>query len=416
MKLLPWLTLVSCVLLGLASCNKFKKSRSIELTYELSGNVITLKWTAVDESTLSGYYITRKDSFSVVKPFTTDANTTTLVDTLPFSPVVSYSLVATVGSAKGNEFVSNVVKITRPDIALADIAVGDAFYDKSEQEIYVFSMGGEVQVYNVQLNKWVRNASWGSGIGYCDIGMNNGTKELYVPREDGWLFIYDAATLNKIDQIHVGTQLHSVNYNDGILYVCGTLGNMFSFDYSLLSYNRQHKTKIAQLDMTDKNRLKLVPGTNSEFYAMNYEHYLRYFSFDGNGKAVAQHYGTISGTYPVPSVFEVFPDGSKCISSEVGYIYNKDLEYQTLLPHGADAYTSFCFDEANQLIYAGCKAKKIQAYDMSNWQAAKTIKTAGVPFKVFFDNGSVICVSTAPIVNGGYYGALSRTVYIERFN
>jgi hypothetical protein len=379
----------------------------------VSGNVVTLSWTAVESSNLTGYYITRSDSFSGVKVFTTNSKTTTLVDTLPLSPAISYSVVATMGSSQDEGHHSNVIRITRSDIALADIIPFDALFDQGSQQIYVYSNAGMMQVYDINLNKWVRNASWGSGVGYCDIGTYNGTTELYVPRQDGWLFIYDAATLTKIDQINVGTQLYGVSYNNGILYICGTVSS--TYNYSILSYSREHKTKIAQLNTSDKNRLRLVPGTNSEFFSVADYGYLRNYKFDSSGNAVGQNYGTSTGTYPDPSIFEVFPDGNKFISNNTGCIYGKDLAYETVLPHGSYTFTSFCFDNAGQLIYTGCKEKQIQAYAMSNYQSAKTLKTMGIPFKVFFNNGAVICVSTVPITNGGYYGALSSTTFVERF-
>jgi hypothetical protein len=410
MKLSLNLAVVLClVAFVFVSCKKANTSDPIALTHTISGNVITLKWSPIDESSVTGYYITRTDSFFGEKTFTTNAKTTTLIDTLPPSPTISYSLVATGG---GNR--SNVVRITRSDVAFTDVTPYDALYDQVSQEIYVYSKDGKMQVYDVNTKKWVRSASWGSGIGYCDIGIYNGSKELYVPRSDGWLFIYDAATLTKTGQISVGTALYGVSYNHDVLYICGTAGNTSSI--SVLSYSRKYMSKVAQQDGgSDITRLKLVPGTHSEFFAIS-GHYLGNYKFDSLGNAVSQKYGTATGTYPVSSIFEAFPDGNKLISNNTGCIYNKNLDYETVLPHGFSAFTSFCFDNAGQLIYAGCKEKQIQAFFTNNYQLAKTVKTEGIPFKVFFNNGSVLCVSTAPVFNGAYYGALSSTTFVEQFS
>lgn len=142
---------------------------------------------------------------------------------------------------------------------------------------------------------------------------------------------------------------------------------------------------------------------------------LRYYKFDGNGNTISQKNATTIAPYPSLAIFEVFPDGNRFITNDKGSIYSKDLVYETALPQGNATFASFCFDNGRAQILAACSLKQIQAYSLNDCQLEKTIKTQGIPFKVFSADGSVICVSTAPAVNGGYYGALSSTTFIETF-
>ena len=75
------------------------------------------------------------------------------------------------------------------------------------------------------------------------------------------------------------------------------------------------------------------------------------------------------------------------------------------LADGHTNFSSFDFDAVNQLIYAGCNSKNIQAYAMTDYHLVKTINSLGVPLKVFYNNGSIISVS-------GTYSYIQYTGYL----
>ena len=413
MKLKFILLLITSVwLFSLLSCKKNNNSQFL-LSGKVSGNVITLTWTNLNTPSLTGYTVYRiaDSNFTSPSPYVSlSKNTTTMTDTLLLAPKVQYYVVATYAGQPLET--TNKVNISRSDINFASIIPYDALYDQNNQVIYVYSSSGNIAVYDLNTKKWTQQISLNSSIGYCDIGVYNGKTELYIPRSDGWLFIYDAATLTQIDQINVGSELYSVTYNNGLLFIDGVIGTSGN-DY-IVSYNRPSKSLVGQVNIIGNTRLRLVPGTNSEFYGVSSFYDLFYFKFDGNGNYVSRIINNnFSGSsLPNPGIFEVFPNGNDMINTSTGIIFNKSLVYMSNLPYGNNFYSSFCFDNTNQLIYAGCTQRHINAYAMSDYQLSKTINTQGYPFKIFYANGTITSVS----MNLSYMGSAANTyVAIEQF-
>ena len=67
--------------------------------------------------------------------------------------------------------------------------------------IIIYSIQGNIALFNVRTRAITKQIATNCTIGYCGLGVYNGVTELYVPRDDGWVFIYDATTLQQIDQI-----------------------------------------------------------------------------------------------------------------------------------------------------------------------------------------------------------------------
>jgi hypothetical protein len=199
----------------------------------------------------------------------------------------------------------------------------------------------------------------------------------------------------------VGSQLNSVVCNNGILYISGTISPTFL--NTIASYSRAAKTKIAQTSSSDYLRIKLVPGSNTELYGISTYNETYHFIFDNNGNYLTTNANMSSNNYyPIPNIFEVFPDGNNMITGTVGVIINKSLTYVSTLPHGNTSFTAFWFDSVNQIIYAGCTKKMIQAYSMSNYKLSNSFGTEGYVCKVFYNNGSVISVSTSKDISYAY--------------
>ncbi len=378
----------------------------------VNGNTVTLKWSKLPADSLTSYLIERvTDTVSnyMTSTITVDKNTNQYVDTLPLAPYVQY-YITSVRTGIYSRVTSNKITYARQDISFMLITPKDAVVDRASHMLYIYSSTGDIIKYDLQGKNVAKQISTSANIGYCDIGVYNGTKELYVPRSDGWLFIYDATTLTQIDQINIGNSLTSVVFNNGVLFVSGIIS--YSSSSAIVSYNRATKSLISSQSTSDASRLKLIPGSNSEFLGVSTYSNPYYFKFDSTGHYVTQQTGYLSGYYLSPTAFEIFPDGSKFITSSTGVIVSKALTYVSSLPHGNLTYTSYDFDNTNQLIYVGCATNKIQAYSLSSYQLSNTINTKGYPTKIFYDNGSVISLST--INNYGSYGSINYA-FIEQF-
>ncbi len=389
----------------ISSCKKSKhtdlSATQIVLSpLKVSGNKIELNWSKLNNDSLQMYRIIKTFDSSNISNYlyiTVDKSTTTYTDSTPLAPYVQYYVVAYLPS--GHAIISNKQTNNRTDFEFMSIWPQDVIFDRDSRQLYIYSSTGDIVDYDLQTNKAVKTIKTYADIGACTIGTYNGIKELYVARTDGWLFIYNAATLDQIDQINVGGQLYDIACNGDILYVCGTS----SMNNTLFAYSRNTKSIVSKLPNSGSGvtRIKLIPNTNSELIGITDHDDLFHYKFNAGTYVSTQHAYLSSYSFST-YIFEMYPDGSNFISSESGTIVGNNLVYISNLPHGTIIFTSFDFDNTNQLIYAGCSINTIQAYSMSNYQLTRSVKTQGMPSKIFFDNGNLISVSTSSVAINSY--------------
>jgi hypothetical protein len=408
------LLLSALSLFGIMSCKKNNNNdvspNAITLdALKVSGNLVTLSWSKLANDSLSDYIIAKVVDSTIPQYITNihvDKSKTSYVDTLPMTPYVRYYVVAQLPT---RVIKSNTQTSVRTDVTFIKMSPKDAVYDRGTRKLYIYSADGNMALYDVANKTISKQITMDATVGYCALGNYSGTTELYVPRTDGWLFIYNAATLEQIDQINIGSQLYSVTVNDEKLYVT-------KYDYSegIVCYSRATKSKLSSTNASDIKRLRLVPGTNSEFFGAGDYSSASYFKFSNTGSFISQQSKYLSSYYMYSDIFEIFPDGSKFITGGSGIIVDKDLTYVSTLPHGSTTFTSFDFDNTNNLVYASCNSKTIQAYAMSNYQLTRTVNTLGYPKKIFYDNGTLLSVSLSGYDPYSYYN-YSTYCFVEQF-
>jgi hypothetical protein len=386
------------LVIGVTSCKKNSdEGLSVTLdTPQVSGPLVTLKWSKVNSSSVYGYMLMRSvdSGASTASTYVNISKTKTeYVDTLPLSPNVRYTVVARTNGFSGN-VISNVQVVSRTDMPFWSFRAKDAVYDYATHVVYVYSADGQIVAYNTQTKTTIASINTTASLGYCDLGTYNGVTELYVPRSDGWLFIYDAATLNQVDQINIGGgTLTGVNAVNGILYIS-------SYGSSrLYSYSRATKTMISSIYSDGDIHLKALPGSSTEFVGTSSYSQVFYYKFSSAGTYVSSNSAYLTGGSYYLGALAAFPDGNHFIMSSQGSIYAKDLSYTSTLPYGNMQFNSYAFDAAGQYIYAGTYQRSVVAYNASNYQQVKGSPVQGIPIAMFADNGHLVCVTCST----GYY-------------
>ncbi|MDR3680810.1 MAG: hypothetical protein P4L41_12670 [Flavipsychrobacter sp.] len=368
----------------------------------IQGNLVKLEWSKLDNSSLVSYAIVRildtvnLGNYGSVKYINIDKTVTSYTDTLVLNPYVQYYVIAYVTSTnyQSANVQSNKETYMRTDIDFAAMAATDALYDRNNKQLYVYSSAGMISVYDLASAKFVRTLNSNATIGACDLAMYNGKLELYVPRNDGWVFIYDAATLTQINQVNVGTAAYYVANNNGKLFVTSTAS--YSYTYNVTVYDRATLTPVTQASYYyNSPRMALVPGTNTELYAVHESGYLMHLRYDAQGKFISGYRNISTASSGVSTPLAVYADASHVLLGN-GQIIDSTMTTVVSLPRGTLNYFGFAIDDAGGIIYAATTAPSIQAYNMSNYQAGKKYATVGNPVKVFYDNGKLITVS----VNG----------------
>ncbi len=402
------------VVCGIAACNNGTYELTDPPVYTLaldtprvSGNKVVIRWSSLGSAPVQSITLTRADSARrIVSVISLAPTATEYADTFLLSRNIQYFVTArVVGGSIDQTVVSNTQNFTRPDIEFLGIVPNRALFDRDSRSLLMTSLEGDIALYDLDNKRTVRQIATATGITGFSLGTYNGRKELYVSRYDGWLFIYDATTLDLVEQINIGMGMGNAVYNDGKFFIStGSIGA------TLIAYDRATKTKISDTaGYFSYMALRMLPGTATSLIGIYSTGQVQRFNFNSSGVFLSEQTSAFFTQDIAISPFEVYPDGEKFITSGSGTIFSKDLQYLSGLPHGSVYFNSFDFDNTNRHIYAGCTEQQVSVYSMDNYQFIKTIQTKGYPIRVFYDNGTVISVSSD-------YGSpnYSSVTFVER--
>lgn len=384
---------------------------------KVTSDSLQISWSKLDTVNFYQYTLYRKDDASAqmipVKQLFKKDQTSISDASVPYSPIVQYQVVGTLLS--GVSISSNIVSYLRMDIKTLPLNPFDVIYSSTDHLLYFFETSGMISIYDLQKGEFVRTLNTQATIGYCDFGVYNNKKELYVPRNDGWIFVYDAVTLEKITQINIGLSTSCVVSDNNVLYVSTAAWTQ----RPLKVYSRATGQKISETGDFELTRFKKVPNTNTDLLEITINigpTDQDYYKFLTDGTFISHTDDRYHGDYPLDAgIFEFFPDGNKYITSSNGAIYNTTMTYEASLPRGTLNFTTFTFNKTDQLIYAGCQSKNIEVYSMSDYSHVKTIATKAYPYKIFDDNGKILCISKT-VKSDSYNNVASASVVIENIN
>jgi len=340
-----------------------------------------------------------------------DADELKYVDhNVPLTSYLEYEVVGVYSSYPYYNYTyvySNVISFERQGLTNFYLNPADVVPDIPNHRLYVIGAdSGKISMIDYASKTLVKSIITNATLSYSALGTYNGVEELYVPRNDGWVYIYNASTLDKIDQINAGSQCASVVYNNGKLFVSAITG---SYQYSVEVLDRSSKSVIATINNTEYlMHLKLVPGSNTKLFGIgSYDVFS--FEFDANGAYVSWNTANSDYGYSNARAFGIFPDGQYFITSNVGAIYTGALTMVQLLPYGNYQYSGFTFNSPFTKILAGCSNyKNIVEYSYPGYSEQQTYHCIGYPMSIFIDNNNVISLSS--IYSDPYYGEASNYI------
>lgn len=393
----------------------------------ISGDSIKLSWSKLDTLKFAGYLIIRKDSKDVIIDPTSyninqylvakihDPSITSYTDTnIPITPYLEYQIIGLLSNNYDYNYIfSNSKVYERPSIKAFDFNVLEIIPDLPNDRLIIIEKNqGKISILDYESLAVVKSVTTNATIGYCSIGNNGNTKELYVPRSDGWVFVYNAETLEKIDQIDMGHPSSCVVNKNGKLFI-----STDRWTKPLKVFDRTSKQKISESGDHGGARLRIIPNTNAEIIEVSINISptdLDYFKFDVNGNFVLHKNDRYHGDYPLNAdIFQFFPDGKKFITASEGAIYDIDLNYINRLPKGDLRFSDYAFDSNSSIIYcASSNSKKIVSYSNLSFNKIKEYKTQGYPFKIFRKDDTLICVSKT--TTNSEYSSSSYKLIIEK--
>ena len=397
----------------------------------LNDSTAVLTWSALNNPDFVSYHVVRKDDPAetgfTFRVYGGKDDVTYRDNSLPYTDYVQYQIIGTLAS--GQTIASNVEVCRRPQIKTVSALLTDVQFDSQSRMLYLFGRDGTIQQYDVATNQTVRTIQVGQAIGHCSFGTFGGRTELYVPCNDGRVFIYHATTLTKVDELMtIASPLTDVLANNNQLFVAATYYN----GNPLRSFDRATKAQLSSMSGLSNRDMRLfkVPGTTTEFIGVALSLFptpQTYFNYAAAGAYVRDFDFPFQSNHSLSArAFEFFPAGDRYITGAYGDVFTRAMGYLAALPYRTvpgvnrrQEYTCFSFDAAAQTIYAGTTTRSIEVFSMSGYTPVRTIKTRLYPYKLFRDgaNGFLSVSLPNPVENYFYGTTLYRAkMVIEHVN
>ncbi|REC79967.1 hypothetical protein DRF60_03005 [Chryseobacterium elymi] len=379
-------------------------------------NTLKLEWTLTGKNTYQSFQFSRKTSENGTSESLNQENGSTFVkvdSNIPYTPYLDYQV--TGYSNNGQSIKSNIVSYKRPNIKLLNIRPTDALFDSDTGSMFIFGSNGNIMKYDAASGSVTKEINTGATLGYSFLGTYGGQKELYVPRNDGWVYVYNPNDLTLTDQINFGSSVTSVVLADNKLY--GTTGDISNV--SLKCIDRATKQVISTNGSYQFGRIKKIPNTSSSFFFITTNvspvNLIR-FNYNASGAFVNKFEDSYHGDHPLNHrIFEALPTGNGFLTAMEGAIYNTNLVFIGQLPRGNSGLSSFDFDTNN--IIAGTDKKSIEFYNLNSYAKVNSISTQRYPFKVFNYGNKVISLSsTNEVAINWSYADPPVNAIVEIFN
>jgi len=404
------------------------QSKTITLSIDktINDSTLVLKWSKYNRTNFTGYQLRRtsygftngfyQSTSITLKSFTNADSLTYTERNMPYSDKILYSVSAFADSSA----YSNIITYNRPNTVFLQALFSDALIDRQNKILYlIYQNNGTITAINYATNTLIKTGSVGVGVNFSGIGTFQGSTELYVPGNDGQLYIIDAATLATKEKFATSGHINSVYQMDGKLFVAWTAASYGDNTTSIRVYDRVTKQLISSTGYYNNTRLVWLPGTNYEFIeetANESPTQFQYYKFDSSGLSLSESTITNYAVNPYDvSILKAFPDGSRFIASSMGYVFTKNLVQETYIPNYISTdpnakFSDFEINSAGSVIYcAEASDRLINVMSYPSPKLLKTYNTVLYPSKLFIDGNQLICVSKQAGGASGYY------IDIEKF-
>lgn len=376
----------------------------LEIDQVINDSTVVLKWSKFTGDNFNKYRLVRTATYlkngqfgSFVEPVdsSNDVNHLNFTESkMPFARDIYYDLYVINDS---NRFLAGSrVYYQRPNSLFYGIPV-DILIDKQQQRLYI-TEEKKITLVDYASGRQITSKEFEINIGFCSLGSFNGSNELYVPVNDGWLQILDATTLQLKDRIYVaGYGIGSVTAVNQKLYISSSDMTQGSYSNCIKVYDRATKNLVGRTGYWDRTRLLLLEGTAVEMIDLTLSISpigLFYYQFSPEGVPLSKKEDSYHGDYSMDAnIVRSFPDGNKFITSSSGTIFNKSLVFDRYVKQYGN-YADFAFNGDGSLIYAAVgPQKKIDVITYPSTTTISSYPTSFNPYKIFRDGNTLVCVS-----------------------
>lgn len=239
-------------------------------------------------------------------------------------------------------------------------------------------------------------------IGFATIGDTGFGTELYVPCQNGKIYILNPDDLTTIETINNGLENKCVQIqNDFLIVTLDPAPNPWWID-PIRTYSRATGEQIDGGGTIPYERLKKNP-TNGSFISITSKvtspRNLKYYEFNNDGEILVDIEDDYHGDYPLNDIiFSFSPDGEYVITAPNGTFYDANTltyEYE-LAPYNIYnemTYSSFVSGENGEIYASLIDEKKIEMLDYASSSFMDEIITTGLPCFIYKQDDLMITFS-----------------------
>ncbi len=371
---------------------------------------VSLKWSTYGQANFGSYRVYRADrdcadeSRQLIAQLSTADSTTYTDSQVPFANRVCYYVEVTTDDGRSRR--SNALTVDDPSGPVFNFVADDFLLHPDRDEVFLLDRGGQRIIrYNYTTQEQTGVIDVEGQVGYCALGDSGFGLELYVPSEDGWVYVYGADDLELKTSISTGLPNASVVVN-GLGHVIVALRPSPWWEQPVRTYSRATGLNLDGNGDFDGDRLRMFPNQNKIISISQSVSPIdmEYFELDGAGMITLHADDQYHGDHPLdPSIFRISPQGDYVITSNQGAVYsaNSSMEYRGQLQRGALEYADFAFSPDGEVIYAATRNRaSIQIGSYPALTRSDEILTRGFPLFIDYKDGVLICLSQAEEFGG----------------
>jgi len=397
----------------------------LKIDQVINDSTIVLRWSEFSGTDFQKYRLVRNatyfkngqfGSFAEAIDSSSNVNHVSFTENnMPLARDIYYDLYISKDTTQFNRGFQTVARVfyQRPNSLIYGIPV-DVLINKQQKRLYV-SEQNKITLIDYISGRQITSKEFPVSIGFCSLGDFNGSNELYVPVNDGWLQILDAATLQLKDRIYVaGYDIGSVAAVGEKLYIASSDMTQGIYSNCIKVYDRATKNLLGRTGYWDRTRLVPLEGTAFEMIDLTLHLIpidLSYFQFSPEGIPLSKKQDSYHGDFAMDAnIVRSFPDGSKFITSSSGTIFNKSLVFDRYVKQYG-SYSDFAFNSDGSIIYAAIGSqKKIDVITYPSMTTISSYPTTLYPYKIFRDGNTLVCV------NKTYINQQMTYLLIEKIN
>jgi hypothetical protein len=379
------------------------------VTKDAAGD-IELKWSKYPDNDFQSYEVYRShlpaSPNATLVSTITDVNKRSYIDdSFGFVDQVYYSVRIVTKQSDGRN--SNELGMEKPAGEIFSINPYDAVIHPTENKLYVIDREAKkLFLINLETFEQINTISLSGVPGKMDVGNNGMGVEIYIPSSDGWVYCYDAETLNQKKSVNAGYYASSVTSNNNG-YLAVAMNNQWTRPVAV--FNRVSGMEISAWAfgaLYGGAILRMVPKTNNIIAISTAISPIDmdFLSLDSKGNILSQVDDLQHGEYPLdPHVFRIAPSGEYTVTGREGAVYSTSsaMEYKGQIQRGSLEFSDFAFSENGNTIFgATSNRKSVQIISYPSLSRSEEKLLRGYPVFIFRKNSTLYTVCRVDEGNG----------------